>query len=394
MTAPTMTRPRPMGKATSGNGKAAPVQPRAFRVGVQSHDEINYDVTVSTTASTQDLAVLNIPPAGFLRGIYILVEGTTAGNAATVTFAQDGPFNAIDTVTLEDVNSAPIIGPFNGYDLYLVNKYGGYSFQDDPKQSPVYLATTGAGATGGSFAYVLRLPVELVNRDALGPLPNKSGTAMFKVRTRLAATATIYGTAPTAAPSVRVRMQQVDWWDPDSTDLKGRPLAQNPPAVQTTQYWSKAPFTVNAGAVRQGLERVGYLIRNLIFILRDSTPSRTVGETDWPDPFILQFEANILITRLRAIWRNELIRHYGYDGNAQSGGTIDTGAARDSGVYVEPFCLDFGLKPGAETRRGYLPTSSSSRLEVQGTIGGSGSHTLTVLTNDVAPARDEAELVV
>lgn len=394
MTAPTMTRPRPGAKNTSAGGKAAPVQPRAFRVGVQSHDEVNYDVTVSTTAGTQDLPVLNVPPAGFLRGVYVLVEATTAGNAATVTFAQDGPFNAVDTITLEDVNSAPIIGPFNGYDLYLVCKYGGYSFQDDTKLSPTYTALTGAGATGGSFSFCLRLPVELVNRDALGPLPNKSGTAMFKVRTRLSATATIYGTAPTAAPSVRTRMQQVDWWDPDATDLKGRQLAQNPPAVQTTQYWSKAPFTVNAGAVRQGLERVGYLIRNLIFILRDSTPSRTVGETDWPDPFILQFEANILITRLRAIWRHELIRNYDYSAATQGGGTIDTGGARDSGVYVEPFCLDFGLKPGAETRRGYLPTSSASRLEVQGTIGGSGSHTLTVLTNDVAPARDEAELVV
>jgi len=385
---------RPRTKAGTNGSKGAPVQPRAFRVGVQSHDEINYDVTVSTTASTQDLPVLNIPPAGFLRGVYVLVEGTTAGNAAAVTFAQDGPWIALDTVTLEDVNSAPIIGPLTGYDLYAVNKYGGYTFQDDPKMSPTYTAVTGAGGTGGSFSFVLRLPVELVNRDALGPLPNKSGTAMFKVRARLSATATIYGVAPTAAPSVRVRMQQVDWWDPDETDLKGRPLAQQPPGVQTTQYWSKAPYTLNAGAARQGLERVGYLIRNLVFILRDTANSRTVGETDWPDPFVLQFEANILITRLRSIWRQQIVNNYGYDGMAQGGGTIDSGGARDSGVYVEPFCLDFGLKPGAETRRGYLPTSSASRLEVQGTIGGSGSHTLTVLTNDVAPARDEAELVV
>lgn len=393
MTAPTMTRPA-AGKKSTPNGKAAPVQPRAFRVGVQSHDEINYDQTVSTTASTQDLPVLNIPPAGFLRGVYIVVEATTAGNAATVTFAQDGPFIAIDTIVLEDVNSAPIIGPFTGFDLFAVDKYGGYAFQDDPKVSPTYTAITGAGATGGSFSFILRLPVELVNRDALGPLPNKSGTAMFKVRTRLSATATIYGTAPTAAPSVRVRMQQVDWWDPDETDMKGRPLAQNPPAVQTTQYWSKAPYTVNAGAVRQGLERVGYLIRNLIFILRDNSGSRTVGETNWPDPFILQFEANILITRLRAVWRHDIIRNYDYSGFAQGGGTIDGGGARDSGVYVEPFCLDFGLKPGAETRRGYLPTSPATRLEVQGTLGGSGAQTLTVLTNDVAPANDEAALVV
>ena len=93
-------------------------------------------------------------------------------------------------------------------------------------------------------------------------------------------------------------------------------------------------------------------------------------------------------------WRQSFANNYGYEGATAGGGTIDAGGTRDSGVFVEPFCLDFGLKPGAETRRGYLATSAASRLEVQGTIGGSGSHTLQVLTNDVAPATDEAQLVV
>lgn len=60
-----------------GNGKA-PAPPRPFRVGVKSHEEINYDVTTTLTTSTQDLTVLEIPPAGFLRGLYVLVEATSA----------------------------------------------------------------------------------------------------------------------------------------------------------------------------------------------------------------------------------------------------------------------------------------------------------------------------
>lgn len=381
-----MTATKPA--AANGQAKGAPAPAaRAFRIGVQSHDEINYDDTRATTTSTQDLPVLNIPPAGFLRHLYLDVQGTTAGNAATVTFGANAPFNVIDSVTLEDVNSAPIVGPLNGYDLYLVNKYGGYTFSDDPKSQPTYAATTGAGATGGSFAFILRVPIEIVNRDALGALPNKSGTSMFKLRTRLAATATIYGVAPTAAPSIRTRVQQVSWWDPDETDLKGRPQAQNPPGVQTTSYWSKSVMTINAGQIRQPLERVGYLIRNLIFVLQDSTLSRTVGETDFPDPLTIQFEANILITRLKRVWQHMITQNYAYI-NA-----IDTAEGRDSGVFVEPFCLDFGLKPGADTRRGYLSTSSAARLEVQGTIGGSGAHTLTIITNDVAPGNgDDAQI--
>lgn len=369
-------------------GDAPAVAPRAFRVGVQNHEEINFDETRTTTASTLDLPVLNVPPAGFLRGVYLIVQGTTAANAAAVTFAADGPFSCIDTITFEDVNSAPIIGPLTGWDVAMLHKYGGYMFNDDPRASAAFSAITGAGGTGGSFSFILRLPLELVDRDALGPLPNKSGTAMFKVRTRLAATATIYGVAPTSAPSVRVRMVQTDWWDPDQTDLKGRPLAQNPPAVQTTQYWSKATYTLNSGAIRPQMERVGYLIRNLLFELRDNAGSRTVGETDWPDPLTIQFEANVLFTRPKILWQNLTGQRYGYTG------TIDTAGGRDSGVFVEPYCHDFSHKPGWETRRGYLPTSSASRLELQGTIGGAGAHTLSVLTNDVAPARDEAELVV
>jgi hypothetical protein len=61
---------------------------------------------------------------------------------------------------------------------------------------------------------------------------------------------------------------------------------------------------------------------------------------------------------------------------------------RDNGVYVEPFDLDFSTGAGAETRMGYLPTSSATRLEVQGTLG-TGAGTLSVLTNDVAPANGD-----
>lgn len=370
-----------------GQQAAQAAAARAFRIGVQSHEEINYDESRTLASSTLDLPTLNVPPAGFLRGIYLIVECTTAGNEADVAFSGDGPWNVIDSITLEDVNSAPIVGPIDGHDLYLINKYGGYHFQDDPKMSPVYSASTGTGATGGSFAFILRIPVELVNRDSLGSLPNKSGTAMFKVRLRLAATSTVYSTAPTNPGTVRVRMAQVDWWDPDAQDLRGRPLAQNPPAVQTTQYWSKAAFPVNSGAVRQQLERVGYLVRNLVFKLTDADGSRAGGDENFPDPFIFQFEANQLFTRNKILWQHMIAQDYGYDAAAESAG------GRDNGVYPLPFCLDFGLKPGAESRRGYLPTSSAARLEVQGTMGGPG--TLYVLTNDVAPANgDDAQLTV
>lgn len=393
MAAPGATAQAP----TQNKGNAQNAKPRPFRIGVQSKDEIDYDVTVTGTTSTQDLPVLNLPPAGFLRGVYVLVE-TTAGNTGTVSvqFNPDGPFIVIQSISLEDVNNQPIIGPFSGYDLYLVNKFGGYVFTNDPRasSSPSWFAVTGAGTTaaspgtaqGGAFSFVLRLPVELVVRDALGALPNKSGTSMFKVRTRINTTANLYATAPGSTWVTRVRMEQVNWWDPPQADLRGRALAQNPPAVQTTQYWSKASFAIAASQSRQPLERVGFLIRNLIFILRDSNGSRTAsGDANFPDPFTLQFESIQLIVRLKTIWIKKIAELYGY--TAAESVANQTANARDLGVYPEPFCHDFSLLPGAESRMGYLPTSAASRLEVQGTFGGAG--TLEVLTNDVSPANGD-----
>jgi hypothetical protein len=393
MAAPTAT-PQKQGRAAT--------KPRPFRIGVQSKDETDYDVTTTGTTSTQDLPVLNIPPAGFLRGLYVLVD-TLSANTGTVSvqFTADGPFNVLSTIQLEDVNNQPIIGPFTGYDLYLVNKYGGYVGFNDPRAaaSPAFFAVTGAGTTaaspstaqGGAYTFVLRVPLELTNRDGIGSLPNKSGTSMFKLRMRLAATATVYATAPGSSWNTRIRVEQVNWWDPPQVDLKGRALAQNPPAVQTTQYWSKASFSVAAAQSRQPLERVGFLVRNLIFILRDANGSRTAsGDANWPDPFTLQFESIQLIVRLKTIWTKMMSEFYGV--TAAESVANQTANAKDLAVFVETFCRDFGLVPGGETRMGYLPTSAASRLEVQGTFGGAG--TLDVLTNDVAPANgDDMSLV-
>ena len=322
--------------------------------------------------------------------------------AATVAYASiDAPFNVIDSIQLEDTNSKPILGPFGGYDLYLINKYGGYANGSDPKEADSYQVTTGSTAPYTGY-FVLRLPVELVSRDALGALPNKSGTNKFRIRTRIAASATVYSTAPTQAPTVRIRYTPENWWEPDMMDLKGRPLAQNPPAVQTTQYWAKGVYTVNSGDQRVQLQQgLGYLIRNLILINRTTGDVRSsTQDGNWPSPATLQFEANIMFDRLKEIWRDKIFRLYDYgkevalsDVVATGTGATRSGGGRDYCVYPISFCQDFGLQPGAETRRGYLATADASRLEFRGNFGAASN--FVVLANYVAPARgDDATITV
>lgn len=391
-----MNRPAP---AKKNGAKDAPVLTRPFRVGVQSHEENNYDKSLTQTASTQDFDVFEIPPQGFLRGIFQVFEGTASTNAATVAYAAgqlDAPFNIIDTIVLEDTNSKPLIGPFGGFDLYLVNKYGGYAYGQDPKEFPEYAADTGAGATI-TIKFILRLPVELVNRDALGALPNKSGTNKFRIKTRLAASATVFSVAPTNAMVCRLRYTPENWWEPDAQDLKGRPLQQSPPASQTTQYWTKGVYQVSTGdnriQVQQGL---GYLLRNYIFINRTTADLRSAtSDGNFPDPATVQFEANVLFDRVRLLWQERIFRLWNLRVPVATSDVVAAtgGGGREYSVYPLPFNDDFGLMPGAEVRRGYLATSDGSRMEFRGNFGAASN--FVVLSNYVAPARmDDAAITV
>lgn len=371
-------------KAGAGTKKAAaPVALRPFKTGVQEMDDEPFDRTITLTTSSQALDQYGIPSTAFLNEIEILVQGTTASNAATVVFALDGPFNVIDTLIFTDTGNSEIISSITGWDLMIIDKFGGYKFSDDPRTGPVFSATAGVGSgLGGSFAFILRIPIELVKRDALGTLPNKSQSTPFKVKTTVAATTTLYTTPPTTPPSVRLRFVPRSYWQPTQQDGSGNAVANQPPGVNTTQYWNKTDYTVNAGNFTQQLQNsTGFPVRNLVFVLRDSTGSRTQGEADWPDPFRLQLQSNIITDCVKLIWQDRIAKDYGYELAVG-----DAANSKDFGVYVMPFNKDFNAKPGWENRRGYLRTTDGMRLQAKGTIGGSGTHKLTVLTNYVGVA--------
>jgi hypothetical protein len=150
--------------------------------------------------------------------------------------------------------------------------------------------------------------------------------------------------------------------------------------VQTTQYWHKQNYTLASGSLNQRLLGIDSLVRNLIFVARDENNARAAGDTEFPDPFTLLYETSQIVNRYRTLWRHFIAAHYGYTAAAEAAN------GRDNGVYPLPFMLDFGLKPGAETRLGYLPVSSATNLVISGTIGGAGANNYGVLVNKVVPA--------
>src|SRR5258707_9994894 len=113
---PAATLQAPTAQAPKPGGKAAPPPPsRPFRAGVQSMEDPQYDQSVALTASTKDLPDFTLNGDGFLRRVIVLVQVTTAGNGATVTFAQNGPWNVIDTIQFMDTAQRTIFGPFDGF---------------------------------------------------------------------------------------------------------------------------------------------------------------------------------------------------------------------------------------------------------------------------------------
>lgn len=375
-------------KQAPARAKAAQPASRPFRAGVQSMEDPQYSNAYTLTASTHDLPDYTLNGDGFLRKVVIEVNCVTSANAATVTFAQNGPFNVIDTVQFLDTAGRAVYGPFDGYTAMITNKFGGYFFQTDPRADVNYTATAGSGGTGGSFHFILIIPLEIASRDGLGALVNKNTAVPFRVKLRLSASATPYGTAPTSPGTVTVNMVQDNWWQPEQTDPKGHPLAQNPPAVNTTQFWANNNYPVNSGNVpgQQLSTGLGYPFRNLLLMLTDSLGSRSAGDGSWPSPVTFTVEKNQLFVRSQSLWKWRTSKSYGYNAT-----TADTAGGLENGVYPIWFTSDFDDQPGNELRNGYLLTRGGQNMLWTGNVGSSGTppYLLYTVVNWVAAANGD-----
>lgn len=378
-----------MAPSTLDKPKQPAMPPQVFRVGTYDAETNDYDQTVTMTAGQVNFPNYTLTPNGWLQDLWFLIECTTAANAATVVFAADAPFSAIAKITFKDVGNREIFGPLTGYDWMTIMKFGGYHAVDDPRADITFSTTAGAGGTGGSFSMVMYLPLEIVTRDSLGAVENKSSSSSFRVEIVLAASTAVYTTPPTTLGTVRVRITEDGYTEPEAADGMGRPLSQAPPAAGTIQYWVSENAVKNAGAadylVQNGL---GYSIRTMIFKLLDTTNTRATGDADWPDPVTLTFGKIQLFQRYKKLWMSRMGKSYRLTNTA-----TDAALGRELGVFPVWFNEDFGFQAGAELRNSYLVTRPGNVLKWSGTIGGAGAHTLFTAVNYVIPpGNDPARL--
>lgn len=376
MTSRLLANPEQKDQAQRGDKERPAV--RFTRAAMEHTEPGGHDSTVSaaTFGSGPTTVTFDVPAHGYLRRLMLLVEsdGNGAAGLATVAAAADAPWSFIKSVTFKDVNGGNIVGPISGYILYLINKWGGYGYDDDPTNDPNYSAVD----SDGEFSFRLDIPIEAIARDALGALPNLNSASAYKVELVIADDGDVYGTAPDTLPGVRVRAILDAWSKPSAQDPRGNPQATAPPFERTTQFWSRSSHSISgSGEFTARLPRVGNFIRNLIFVFRDSGDAR---EGDgFASTVKLTLDGQVIHNEPNGIRRAIMAEQYGY---ALSG--IDNGDL-DEAVLVYPFTHDFDGKPGGELRDLWLPTVQSSRLEF--TLANAGEQgTLEVITNDVSIA--------
>jgi hypothetical protein len=364
------------GSAKNG-GAAAPLPVIPFTRASVRHTEQFLDVnTAVLSAASQPFGPFDVPAYGYMRSLYLIVTTNVAGSGGSATLSEDGPWNLFQSIQLSDTNGAPIFGPVSGYDLYLANKYGGYDFSADPKQSPSFSAVN---ATTGAFAFALRIPIELVARDALGALANQNGSSTYKLSFIINPSTVIYATPPaTTLPSMKVQAVLEAWALPTQQDLRGLPQETMPMAHGTTQYWTK--YTANAlnGQQTVRFTRMGNQIRNLILVCRRNASTRANGETDFPVNSTLSWDTRLVYGWPKVMWRDYIKQITGYFGANEAAG------AADNGVFLYNFANEFNGKVGSELRESLLPTLQSTRLEFNGVFG--NTNNVDVITNDVAAA--------
>jgi hypothetical protein len=331
----------------------------------------------TTQTPTLGAAVVNIGPLdvsafGYLRHIVLECVGA-GGTLGAGALHPDYPFNLFQSITLFDVNGAPIFGPLGGYQSLWANIVGGYVWSQDPRRNASYVGTI-------NFTYLLRIPIEILAHNGLGSLGNQNAAAAYKVQLAINPTTALFTTAPTTAPTVTIKGWLEAWTLPSPSDMAGRPQAQIPPAHGTTQYWSVFKKQVNNGSNTILFPRVGNLIRAIIMITRNTT-AQGAGDnardsTVFPSNPQLLWDARMLYNEDQ-LYR--LTKDYE---------VIENLFTQDAGVFFYPFnCGGDGTqgRSGDEQPNLWLPTVQASRLELDGTVASGTGGTMEVITNDIAP---------
>lgn len=352
------TQAEGQGAASAPPAQAAPIVPfdqashRGYEQGPVFEAQIG--------AATKQFGPEGLPAQGFLRAV-ILQISATGGTAGAGEVSADWPFNVLNLIRLQDTNGAPMC-ELSGYNLMLMNTYGGFAGSPDPRNDPDFTK----GVITPSFA--LRIPVEF-SPNGMGSLANQSSSSSYKLTVILESTAA-YKVVPTTAPTVKISTFMEFWTLPAAMDMLNRQQVRTPPFHGTAQYFTQQMnLAVPKGASQTKVTRTGSLIRTLAFIFREAGVR---SEKPMPDPFTLNWDSRDLQIASKRLLR-KLMREY-----------TEQLSERDVGVYLFGFSYGEHRHFGENEINSWLATVSATRLELVGTTEEAG--TVDQVVNDVSVA--------
>lgn len=304
------------------------------------------------------------------------VSLVAAGNSATVALAEDAPWSALSSITVDAGGPQNI--NIDGYGLYLVNVFGGGWFARDPALSTdanIYSAiTTGSGATAGTGSFNLRVPIAINERNYWGLMGNQDRATKYNIRTNIAPSTSIYTTAPTVLPQVTVSRHMGFLPVPSAVAADNRRQEQIPSHYGIIHYLT----SVRSDALPAGSSTVNHYIRNLanaarlmILIFR-SNSSRATAQTNLPTQIDFKLGTDVLWSESAAERRRIMFSRYGFDA--------------PNGVLVYDCLRDFSALAGYEMGDHYVYLGNISEAQFACTYPsgfGSTANSLTIITDSL-----------
>lgn len=340
-----------VGRRPQTTGEA--VGPGPFRRFTRPSRVQGYTVTGQAFGSLINQPLKAVP--GYLRWLDIAVKASGGVNGTTtVAAAADAPYNVIQNLLLKDAFGQPIV-QINGYELFLINLYGGQTgFWNaaSPAALPSFSAVSEGTAGTGNFTFRLKVPLELF--DGFASIPMANASAVPSLTIQLAASATVYTTAPGTLPTLTVEVQEayypVPLVDPNLTP------PDNGSSCQWTQQ--RVPAQVGSAAFYDlQLPPLGSFVTTMIFVARDSTGARV--DTVYPAAFgTIEVDVDGV-----PMWIEDISTRY--DEMFQ-----EFGLTRPTGVLVYTFRDSEGPAGPVsdfDSGDGWLPTTPGTLIELKGT---------------------------
>ena len=332
-----------------------------------------------------------IEGSGYVYGILLRVVCTTTANAAATAYFEDAPWSALSSIVFEDVNAQLV--NVTGYDLYLanlINRAYAVRFQDQSTNTNLFQQVSGAGGTGGSFTFPVRVPVGTNRRDLRGILGNQDRAQKYLLRTNIAsggasATGPIYTTGPTTLGSVTIEKYYENYAVPLPQSPTGAAQEIVPPDFGTIHFLTAtlgdAP-PLGGSQVNHYLRRIGNTVRWIAVVLR-SNNTRANAETNFPTNIQFKVGEDTIFNESWNYRKALMYERFGFD--------------LPNGVVVYDALHDFSAAAGFELGDDYYHTQAlvNAQLIITYPSGfGSTANSIRFITDDLQFVEPSAGVAV